>query len=183
MAKLTIRSAVSADAPAIAALHLRSWRHAYRDLAPRAAWETLTEEVRRARWSAMLSEAATHHHTFVAEAAGRMVGIGTAAAPSEAAFEGRGEIRSLYVEPDALRLGVGRRLLGEVAGRLAAWGYGGAALGVVAGNASAIAFYESLGGRPAGAYVDPGPVWRSENLVIAWDDAQSLADRCLGGRS
>lgn len=179
MAELLIRDAVLADAPVIAALHLRSWRQAYRDLAPREAWDTLTEEIRRDRWTSMLSAPRERHHTFVAETDGRIVGIGTAAPPSEAAFADRGEIRSLYVEPDLARMGVGRRLLGEVAARLVEFGFEGAALGVVAGNAPAIAFYESLGARRAGTYLDPGPIWRSENLVMVWDDVQDLANRCL----
>jgi ribosomal protein S18 acetylase RimI-like enzyme len=179
MVELAVRSAVLADASAIAGLHLRSWRHAYKDLAPREAWDTLTESVRRDRWAAMLGAPRGRHHTFVAETGGCLLGIGTAAPPSEAAFGARGEIRSLYVEPDAARMGIGRRLLGEVAARLVAFGFEGAALGVVIGNEPAIAFYESLGGRRAGTYLDPGPVWRSENLVIVWDDARALADLCL----
>lgn len=173
-----IRPAAQADAPAIAGLHLRAWQEAYRDLAPPEAYETLTEDVRLAHWAATLSEPQAHHLTLVAEREGRLLGVGVAASPSEAAFSGRGEVRSLYVDPTAQRLGVGRRLLGEVAATLAAWGYRGVALGVVAGNAPAIAFYESLGARAVGRYLDPGPVWRSENVVLAWEDASALADRC-----
>ena len=109
--------------------------------------------MRRERWTAALAEPRDRQHTFVAEAGGRLVGIGTAAPPSEAAFGPRGEIRSLYVEPDAARMGIGRRLLGEVAAKLADFGFGGAALGVVIGNAPAIAFYESLGARPVDGWI------------------------------
>lgn len=179
MLGVTLREAQLADAPAIARLHLRSWRDAYRALAPAEAYETLTEAVRLARWTAILSEPQSHHRIFVAQAGGSLLGIGMAAPPSEAAFGPRGEVRSLYVDPDAKRMGVGRRLLGVVAGQLADWGYRGAALGVVAGNAPAIAFYESLGARSAGGYLDPGPLWRSENIALVWDDARDLADRCL----
>lgn len=179
MAQLLIRDAIPADAAAIAGIHLRSWRHAYRDLAPREAWAALTEEVRRDRWISTLATPRERHHTLVAESGGRMVGIGMATPPSETAFGARGEIRSLYVEPDAARMGIGRRLLGEVAARLANFGFQGAALGVVLGNAPAIAFYEALGGQRAGTYLDPGPIWRSENLVMVWENARVLADRCL----
>ena len=48
---------------------------------------------------------------------------------------------------------------------------------VVVGNAPAIAFYEALGGRKAGAYTDPGPMWRSENLFYVWDDLAPLMAR------
>lgn len=45
------------------------------------------------------------------------------------------------------------------------------------GNDLAIAFYEAQGGRRAGAYSDPGPLWRSHNLLYAWDDLTALASR------
>lgn len=179
MPEIRIRPAVLSDAPTIAALHLASWRDAYRGLAPAEAYETLTEAVRLARWTAILTTPRPDHATFVAEQDGRLLGVGVGAPPSERAFGPRGEVRSLYVDPAAKRMGIGRRLLGEVAARLAAWDYPGVALGVVAGNAPAIAFYESLGARTAGGYVDPGPVWRSENIVLVWEDASALVDLCL----
>lgn len=98
MTEAGLRVASVADAPAIAALHVASWRAAYRDLAPV---------------------------------------------------------------------------------RIAGWGYSGAALGVVAGNDGAVAFYQALGGRLAGRYLDPGPLWRSENLIFVWDELSELGG---GGR-
>ena len=61
-----------------------------------------------------------------------------------------------------------------LAEQIASWGYRGAALGVVVGNEPAIAFYESLGGRGAGKYIDPGPLWRSDNLIFVWDEVSDL---------
>jgi RimJ/RimL family protein N-acetyltransferase len=49
-----------------------------------------------------------------------------------------------------------------------------AALSVVKGNEQAMAFYEALGGRIAGEHIDPGPVWRSHNVMFVWDDVASL---------
>jgi len=46
---------------------------------------------------------------------------------------------------------------------------------VVNGNDHAIAFYQHLGGQRIGRYTDPGPIWRSDNLVYAWDDLTALA--------
>lgn len=179
MPEIRVRPAALSDAPAIAALHLASWRAAYRGIAPPEAYEALTEAVRLARWKAILEAPRSIHGAFVAEDDWRLLGVGVAAPPSEAAFGQRGEVRSLYVHPQAKRRGIGRRLLGEVARRLDEWAYPGVALGVVAGNAPAIAFYESLGARAAGRYLDPGPLWRSENVALVWDDAQGLANRCL----
>ena len=49
--------------------------------------------------------------------------------------------------------------------------------GVVDGNEGAIGFYTRLGGQGVGAYTDPGPRWRSRNLVFVWDDLPALAAR------
>ena len=62
----------------------------------------------------------------------------------------------------------------ELAAQLAAFGYSSAALGVVVGNEPAITFYRSLGGRMIGQYTDPGPIWRSDNLIFVWDDLSLL---------
>ena len=110
----------------------------------------------------------------VAEQDGRLAGVGMAAAPSQPEFGARGEICSLYLDPGFQRRGLGRRLMLALAEQVGAWGYRGAALGVVVGNEPAIAYYETLGGRVAGKYIDPGPLWRSDNLIFVWDEVSDL---------
>jgi ribosomal protein S18 acetylase RimI-like enzyme len=180
MNELRVRPATVDDASAIAMLHVRSWREAYRDLAPDEAYSALDEPLRLARWRELLTAPQDGRLILLAERAGRAVGVGVAGPPSSAALGSNGEISSLYVDPASKRTGIGLRLMGELARQIAAWGYAGVALGVVEGNAAAIAFYESLGCRTVGRYVDPGPLWRSINLVLAWDDASALASRCIG---
>lgn len=171
---ISIRPAGPDDAVAIARLHLAVWRQTYRDLASAEAFRIMDEPFREARWTKTLSEPGRDQLVLLAEQGERLVGIGSAGAPSLPLFEGRGEIRSLYVDPAIKRQGIGRRLMRELALHLAACNYPGAGLGVVVGNDPAIAFYRSLGGRVAGHYVDPGPIWRSDNIVILWDDLSSL---------
>lgn len=171
---IALRTAVFEDAPAIAKLHVEVWRETYRDLATVSAWEALTEDVRLARWREVLAEDHPRRFTLVAERGGRLLGFGTACAPTEPAFEGRGEIRWLHVAPNAKRIGVGRALMAVLAGKLGEWGYSGCALGVVVGNQPAMTFYDALGGRRAGGYADPGPLWRSENVVFVWDELSAL---------
>lgn len=172
--ELNIRAAGRGDAAAIARLHLAVWRQTYRDLASAEAFRIMDEPFREARWAKTLAEPGRDQLVLLAEQGERLVGIGAAGAPSLPLFEGRGEIRSLYVDPAIKRQGIGRRLMRELALHLAARGYPGAGLGVVVGNDPAIAFYQSLGGRLAGHYVDPGPIWRSDNIVILWDEFSSL---------
>ena len=174
MTEVLLRPASVADASAIAALHVASWRAAYRDLAPAEVFAAMDEPLRLRRWTATLSVPPDRQVILLAEQHGRLAGMGMAASPSEAAFGERGEIRSLYLDPAFQRLGIGRRLMAALAARIEGWGYGGAALGGVAGNDRAIAFYRALGGRRAGRYLDPGPFWRSENLIFVWDELSEL---------
>jgi GNAT superfamily N-acetyltransferase len=171
---IVVRPAALADAEAIADLHVRVWRRAYRDLATPEAYAALTQEVRARRWRQELAEASPRRLTLLAELDGGLLGFGTACAPTEAVFGDRGEIRWLHVGTPGR--GVGRRLMGALAAALRDWGYQGCALGVVVGNEPAMAFYDRLGGRRAGVFVDPGPLWRSENVVFVWDDLAGLLD-------
>jgi ribosomal protein S18 acetylase RimI-like enzyme len=172
VAEVAIRAAVPADAPAIAALHVAAWREAYRNLAPPEAVRRLDLHRRRSQWTAMLAKA--ERTMLVAERDGRIVGIGTAGAATVPALGARGEILYLYVDPAHARTGIGRALMRRLALSLREHGYKHIALGVVEGNRSAIDFYRKLGGRPAGSYIDPGPLWRSRNQIIIWDDVDIL---------
>jgi ribosomal protein S18 acetylase RimI-like enzyme len=171
-ADVAIRVACIEDAPAIARLHVAVWREAYRDLAPPEALQALELSKRQARWAEMLATA--ERTVLVAECDGRIVGIGTAGAATAPELGGHGEILYLYVDPTHARAGIGRRLMRRLAAALREQGYNSAALGVVEGNQPAIAFYKKLGGRLAGSYIDPGPLWRSRNQIIVWDDVQVL---------
>ena len=134
---------------------------------------TKFDEVQRL-WEEVLGEDHPRRTTLVAEQDGRIVGFDTACAPTEAVFGGRGEVRWLHVDPAIQGRGVGRRLMSALSRQLADWGYGGCALAVVVGNAPAMLFYERLGGRRAGGFTDPGPLWPSDNIVFVWDELSAL---------
>jgi ribosomal protein S18 acetylase RimI-like enzyme len=171
---IEIRLARADDVADIARLHRSVWCDTYRNLAPAEVYRALDEDYRRVRWADMLAHPRRDQRVFLGEQGVRLVGIGAIAAPSEPAFEGRGEIKSLYIDPSIKRQGVGRRLMRTMMEEFAAMGYSGVALGVVVGNEPAIAFYRALGGRLIGRYTDPGPLWRSDNLIFAWDDLSLL---------
>ncbi len=168
--KIAIGPALVEDVADIARLHRAVWCDTYRDLAPVEAYRVLDEDFRRLRRADMLANPHKDQSVILARQGERLVGIGATAAPSELAFGGRGEIKSLYIDPSVKRQGLGRRLMRAMMEELASMGYSGVALGVVAGNEPAIAFYRALGGRLIGRYTDPGPIWRSDNLIFAWDD-------------
>jgi ribosomal protein S18 acetylase RimI-like enzyme len=71
------------------------------------------------------------------------------------------------VRPEHQGKGVGSKLFNDLCLFLNAQGHHEIRLAVVAGNTSAISFYERLGGELVGTYTD-GVLWRSENLVYRW---------------
>ena len=174
MRDITIGPALVDDVAEIARLHRIIWCDTYRDLAPADVYDALDEEYRRARWADMFANPRRDQRILLARQGDRLVGIGAIGASSEPAFGGRGEIKSLYVDSSIKRQGLGRRLMCEMAREFASMGYSSVGLGVVVGNEPAIAFYSALGGQLVGRYVDPGPLWRSDNLIFAWDDLSVL---------
>ncbi len=171
----TLRTATSADAATIAALHIEIWRETYRDLAPPEIFSAMDVNVRLRRWHGILADPA--RTTLLAEIDGALAGFGLCGSPGHPIFEARGEIKNLFVGSAFARRGIGRRLMAAMATILEDHGHAGVGLGVVVGNAPAIAFYESRGGRRAGTYTDPGPMWPSNNLLYVWDDLAALT--CL----
>ena len=177
----SLRPATLADAEAIAALHADVWRAIYRALAPVAAIAALNEAHRLQQWQSMLTTKTDEAITLVAIQDDVIVGFARVAPPQEPLFGDRRELKYLYVARSQARRGIGRALLQHLAGLERRAGTRGIGLGVVAGNAPAIAFYQALAARPVGRYQDPGPLWRSDNLLYAWDDLSVLADGSVSG--
>jgi len=179
-AKIHLRPAVLADAAAIATLHAAVWHDTYRDLATPEALAALTEAHRLKQWQSMLAADDPQRRTTVAVMMEEIIAFAQTAPSSEPLFAGRAELKYLYVAGHQARRGIGRLLISDAADSLLRQGYRALGLGVVAGNEEAIRFYRALGGREAGRYTDPGPLWRSENLLYVWDDLTLLAQGSVG---
>nr|WP_321523807.1 GNAT family N-acetyltransferase [uncultured Cohaesibacter sp.] len=164
-----IRPANCADLDAVVAFHVRLWRETYRAMAPEAAYDALDEVRRRPAWQATLSQPGPGQQPWLAEQQGEIVGLIAFGPASHEVFEDAGEIKHLYVDFEVRRTGLGRKLAALAFAELAKAGFDRAALAVVRDNHAAIRFYEAMGGRKIGAYTDPGPMWRSENLVYGWE--------------
>lgn len=169
-----LRDARVEDALAIARLHVAVWRNAYRDYAPPEVLRRQDEARRCERWLALLAPDDARLGTIVAEVDGVLAGFGHYGPPSDPIFGDLGEVKKLYVATRLARRGIGRALLTAMAERLRAQGYPGVGVGVLAENAPARAFYEALAGTLHARYVDPGPNWRSDNVVYAWRDFSLL---------
>ena len=168
----TLRQARPEDAPALAALHHAVWQTTYAGLAPEEAAARLDVAHRQRAWEAVLADPARKAWLVQAETGpAGLVAIGPAG--EDAAFAAQpgpvGEIKHLYVANNARRQGLGQRLLETALDALAAQGCATGALGVVRQNYAARLFYADTGGREVADFTDPGPLWRSLMVLVAWD--------------
>lgn len=168
MSEPILRPAGAADAEGLARLHVAVWRETYRDLAPAEAYAALDEDRRLGQWQKSLA-APKPEQTLVLEAAGEVLGLVAVGPPGQPIFGAAGEIRHLYLSPTLRGRGHGMLLLKAGLAALAEAGFAEAALAVVEANHPARAFYARAGGREGARFLDHGPLWRSENLVIHFD--------------
>ncbi|MFI8288634.1 GNAT family N-acetyltransferase [Streptomyces sp. NPDC085614] len=149
---MQIQQALPSDAAELAAVHVRSWRAAYRDLLPRPYLDGLDVGERTAVWRDRLAAPERPTVLVARDADGRMTGFCSTRAWPDTDLDPAttGEIAALYVLPEAWRAGVGRALLAASVESLAAAGFREAALWVFADNARGRAFYEAAGWEPDG---------------------------------
>ena len=145
---IRIRPATQSDAPAIATVHVDSWRTSYEGIVPREILSGLSHSERLALWDDILRSKRHDRSCFVAETDQAQIvgfvcgGLGTA---SSEAYEG--EIYSIYLLADFQRLGLGKRLFLAACEGLLEVGIGSMLLWVFEENHGARRFYESLGGE------------------------------------
>lgn len=153
-----VRPAELSDAPAIARVHVATWRSAYRDLLPSDFLASLDERQYEERWKRTLSDVSAR--VYVAEGAKEVVGFASGG-PERAGEEGfSGELYAIYVLEDAQARGHGRRLVQAVVGGLRELDLNDMIVWVLRDNTPARKFYERLGGR----YVRVQPITIGSSL-------------------
>jgi GNAT superfamily N-acetyltransferase len=144
--EVTVRPAGPADAGAIAAVQVRSWRSGYRGVLPDALLDGLDEHARAGRWREGLAGAPGGQLAHLAEVDGTAVGFAVTAASRDAAAAAQeGELLAIYVSPDAWRRGIGTALHDAALDGLRREGFATAILWVLRDNPRARPFYEHHG--------------------------------------
>ena len=142
---VTVRDAGPADAPAVARVHVDSWRGAYAGLLPRAVLDGLSVDRRASGWRRVL-DPSSPDRVVVAEEGGRVVGFAHVGPHHDGDLEAdRGLLAALYVDPAWWGSGVGGRVHDAGLERLTADGYGRAVLWMLSTNRRAGAFYRHRG--------------------------------------
>lgn len=145
---MVVREASLDDAPAIARVHVDTWRTTYRGIVPESVLANLSYEKRENSWVKMLSNAAENNHfIYVAEdEAGQIVGFADGGAERDKDPIYKGELYAIYILKAYQRQGIGRRLNLSVVEKLFQAGFHSILVWVLADN-PACQFYEALGGQ------------------------------------
>ncbi|MGQ0550225.1 MAG: GNAT family N-acetyltransferase [Armatimonadota bacterium] len=172
---MIIRAARREDAPAIARVHVDSWRTTYRGIIADDLLSRLSYERREQQWTRALGNPDVNV-LYVAEEGSQGV-IGFAAGGPENTGDPvyRGELYAIYLLEAHQRKGLGRRLIGSIAERLAQAGMRSMLLWVLAGNLAARRFYESLGGEEVREQqIDIGGT-KYDEVAYGWRDTRVLS--------
>jgi ribosomal protein S18 acetylase RimI-like enzyme len=142
---MELRLATAADVPAIARVHLDSWRVTYRGLVSESFLQGRTREQTEERWRDFL--ATTSSETYLVQSGDKTVGILTLGGARDADVNAArtGEIWGLYLLPEHWRKGIGRQVMAEAEHLLKSRDYEVAVLWVLEANDPARRFYEAMG--------------------------------------
>ncbi|WP_299702878.1 GNAT family N-acetyltransferase [uncultured Tateyamaria sp.] len=132
-----LRHAGAEDAPALAALHARSWRVSYAPYVPAEALGAPLDDNMRARWDSWPAD----RLILLAEDGDAVLGFAAVVRQDVPLLD------NLHVDPDARSGGVGARLLKMIAACLVEEGATALRLVVIADNARARRFYVRMGGQ------------------------------------
>ena len=141
---VNLRVGIGADAGAVAAVQVDSWRAAYVGLLPEAVLDGLSVGRKSEGWARVLGDGC--HYVVVAESEGRMVGFASTGPGHDADLDGTtGQLVTLYVVPVAWGTGVGRALHDAALCRLADTGCRHGVVWMLSTNARARRFYDRQG--------------------------------------
>lgn len=139
-----VRAATVRDADQVADIHVRSWQAAHAGLFPKTYLDNLWAAVPSHCWRATLGDSEWPKSGVLVVAPEKEV-LGFAGfGPSRDDGEDQalvGEIRDIYLVPEAWGQGIGRRLMSNALARLASAGYAQVTLWVLASNTRARGFY------------------------------------------
>jgi L-amino acid N-acyltransferase YncA len=140
---LLIRHAVSADAVAVAVIHVAAWRAAYRGFLPHDYLAKLSVDARIAYWTETIGTGDIG--IVVAEIDGAVLGWAAFGIDCEVA-----ELQAIYVDPAHWYRGIGKALCRCMFRSITARGCRQVTVWAFAGNAPALQFYASLNFRHNG---------------------------------
>ena len=169
-----IRPAVPEDAPAIARVHVESWRTTYRGIFPQGLLDRLSIEDRARLWNDLLANPPARSVTIVGcDETGQVVGFASGGEERTGRLGHDGELQAIYLLEGAQKRGLGTLLIRRFAWELRTLGFNSMAVWVLARN-PARKFYEALGAREiAQQQIERGGESYTE-IAYGWSDLRGL---------
>jgi ribosomal protein S18 acetylase RimI-like enzyme len=174
-----IRPGAPDDAQGIAAVHVSTWRHAYKDIVPAQHLANLDEIARAEKWKKMLM--ARSPHVLVARVGEAIVGwIAFGSSRDEELDASCAEVQAIYMASPFWGQGIGTALMNSACEKLVEEGYAAVVLWVLEDNLAARSFYHRRGFTSDGAakVVDIGGASLTE-VRLKLEIASSSATRSL----
>lgn len=170
-AESVIRQALAADVPAIARVHVDSWRTTYRDIVPEDHLAKLSYAKREEIWNRVITD--RRQFTLVAEVAGRIVGFASGGRNRGGEADYLGELYAVYLLQAQQQRGLGRRLTLGVASELENTGIPSMLVWVLR-ETPACEFYIKLGGKPVASKLTLIGDKTLEEVAYGWSDLATL---------
>jgi len=177
-AAVLIREATALDAHALAAVHVESWRAAYRGIIDDDELAALSvDRQRESNLAWFRAHAPSRFMRVAVDENARVLGYAMAGPARCGAPTRLGEIYLLYLLPRAQRRGIGARLLRSMARGLDLRGMDALQVWALERN-PARAFYERHGGRVVAARETRVGRQRLQLLAYRWDSLSAAGTRC-----
>ncbi|HKA48489.1 MAG TPA: GNAT family N-acetyltransferase [Candidatus Dormibacteraeota bacterium] len=141
-----LRVATPADAPAIARVHVASWRTTYPGMLPDSYLAAMDVRDYTGRWARALSSPVSPGTVTVVEEGGEIVGFASCGRQRDGHQPYEGELYAIYLLQEVQGRGHGRALVEGSAAALAGQRITSMVVWVLRDNAHARGFYERLGG-------------------------------------
>lgn len=141
---IDIRPAELEDSVNVSGVHKQAWTYAYNGLLPHMTLRQMFERRNVAWWERAISGSA---NIMVIDVGGQIAGYTTFGINRVRNLSQEGEIYELYLRPEFMGIGLGRKLFTESRRFLNSLDHRGCLVWCLQDNQSAINFYEALGGQ------------------------------------
>ena len=141
-----LRAAVPADAPAIARVHVASWRTTYPGMIPDSYLDAMDVKDYTSRWARAIRSPFSPGAVIVVEEASEVVGFASCGRHRDGDQPYEGELYAIYLLQEMQGRGYGRALVEASAAALAEQRMTSMVVWVLRDNVRARRFYERLGG-------------------------------------
>ncbi|MGJ3244951.1 MAG: N-acetyltransferase family protein [Elainellaceae cyanobacterium] len=153
---MELRPAQPSDAPAIARVHVETWKTAYRCILSDEFLDTLSYERRARFWRQLLDPSnprplpSRHFVYVVGHPTEQVIGFASGGSERDRHPVYRGELGGIYILEHYQHHGLGKKLVGAIARRLLTYDIQTMLVWVLADNRPARQFYQALGGLLVG---------------------------------